>query len=139
VDELKTIDVLKRQARERIALKEQELAVAQQEVAALEVVERLMKQRGVEPSVDHIAPKLYREMTQEGALQEYLDRSPGQYRTAADATDALKRGGFPFQAKDPRNSIYQTLKQNRKGAFASRKEGTQIVFGLAAWEGASPA
>lgn len=139
MDELKTIDVLKRQARERIALKEQELAVAQQEVAALEVVERLMKQRGVEPSVDHIAPKLYREMTQEGALQEYLDRSPGQYRTAADATDALKRGGFPFQAKDPRNSIYQTLKQNRKGAFASRKEGTQIVFGLAAWEGASPA
>jgi hypothetical protein len=139
VDDLKTIDILKRQARERIAAKEQELAVAQQELAALEVVERLMKQRGIEPTADHIAPRLYKEMTQEGALQEYLERTPGQYRTAADATDALTRGGFPFQASDPRNSVYQTLKQNRKRAFASKKEGTQIMFGLAKWEGASAA
>jgi hypothetical protein len=139
VDELKTIELLKRQARERIALKERELSAVQQELTALEVVERLMKQQGVDPSVDHIAPKLYKEMTQEDALQEYLDRSPRQYRTAADATHALRRGGFPFQAKDPRNSVYQTLKQNRKGAFASKKEGTQIVFGLAAWERASAA
>jgi len=132
VDDLKTIELLKRQARERISL-------AQEELEALEVVERLIRQRGVQPLAEQIAPKAYKGMLQEDAIKEYLDRDAGHFKTAAEVTDALRRGGFPFTSKDPRSSVYQTLKQNRKGAFATQKEGQEVSFGLAKWEGASAA
>ena len=130
MDELKTIELLRRQARERISL-------AQEELGALEVVERLIRQRAAQPAVNQIAPKAYKGMMQEQAIQEFLDRDVNYYRTAAEVTEALQRGGFPFSGKNPRDSVYQTLKQNRKGAFASKRDGQQIKFGLTKWEGAS--
>src|SRR5271155_4680636 len=107
MDDLTTIDLLRRQARERVASIAGQLEVAQQELAAIDVVERLMKQRTVQPVSDQIAPKLYTKMTQDQAIQDFLERSEGQYRTAAEVTEALQRGAFPFTGKDPQGSVYQ--------------------------------
>ena len=130
--ELERVLGLKRQQQEVIK-------TAQEKLHALELVERMLTDDRVpQVQAEQIPPKLYNQMKQDAAIQDVLERA-GVWMTAAQITDALQRGGFRFTADDPRGSVYAALKQNRKGLYATKKEGQNVVFGLAKWEQAEAA
>ena len=122
MNELETILALKTQTQE-------EIRRMQEKLKALEVVERMVRDSNSPANVVEIQPKIYKDMKQDAAIQDVL-RKATRALTAAEITDALKRGGFGFRSANPRNSVYVTLKTNRKGYYEAGKRGKKATFKL---------
>ena len=133
MDELQKLISLKRRAHERVTQRQEELRAAQEELRAIEITERLMKEQGNFGDELPIQPKLYKSMKQDDSVQDVLEKSH-QPMTARQIATALQRGGFPFSTKNPKDTVYQALKANRKGLFSRKEEGQDLKFGLVKWE-----
>ena len=131
MDDFQAISTLKRQVKELINR-------YQQELHALELVERMLMERRQPGAADQTSKKVYRGMKQNEAIQDVLEKAGGPM-TAAAIADALERGGFPFKSKDPKGPVYAALKQSRQGLYFSKKDGQNVKFGLARWKRAETA
>jgi hypothetical protein len=123
--DLQTILSMKREVSDRIKK-------AQEELHALEVVERMMCERAGPNSAKEIQPKQYRTLTQHQAIGDVLEKAGGPL-TAADIAERLQRGGYPFKSKDPKGPIYAALKKdldNPHPRYFFEKKGQIVVFGL---------
>jgi hypothetical protein len=128
MDELLKVEGLMRQVRER-------LARDQEELHALEIVADLLRKQ--DDHGDDAAPvqsKNYETMNQDDAMEDVLEKAH-RLMTAKEITQWLQSGRFPLNGNNPRDTVYQALKLNRKGKFSpGKKQGNNVFWGLKKWE-----
>ena len=101
------------------------MADAEKRLSAISLVEGMLSEVGGRGA-------RYREMSQEDAMRQAL-RTAGQRMNSSELADELKRGGYPFTSGNPANSIVVAANSNRRGYFATEKEGNRTLIGLKEW------